>query len=319
MLDNKGNCKVIEKVNANIDLKVCSKSDTRVEVERDAKSEVKHELKSELKRELKYELKREVKSEANLDLKSETNLGQKYEDNQNPNSEEKLNIFHIETMGTLDGPGIRTVVFLKGCPLRCHYCHNPESWQNQDENFMTHDEIFNLILRMKPYYKNGGGVTFSGGEPLVQSKQLVPLCMKLKAEGIHIAIDTSGCLMNSSVKALLEWVDLVLLDVKHTDALAYHELTGGQLENTIAFLQHIKAINKPYWIRQVIVPNFNDGEESVMALDKLTESNHRQRLELLAFHNSGMEKWAMDSPFKKIASLDKQILVKLQQVSKKSV
>lgn len=239
--------------------------------------------------------------------------------NVNVKSDIVINVFHIETMGTLDGPGIRTVVFLKGCPLRCYYCHNPESWQNTNKNLMSHDELFNMIVRMKPYYKNGGGVTFSGGEPLLQSNQLLALCMRLKKEGIHIALDTSGCILNSAVKALLKWVDLVLLDVKHIDGVAYHELTGGHLENTLEFLSYIKSVHKPYWIRQVIVPEYNDSAENVRALDELTASNYRQRLELLAFQNSGMEKWSLESPFKNLPSLDKHILIKLQQVSKKSV
>ncbi|MBF4693613.1 radical SAM protein [Fusibacter ferrireducens] len=230
-----------------------------------------------------------------------------------------LNVFHIESMGTLDGPGIRTVIFLKGCPLRCHYCHNPESWQDQTENWMDHDVLFSLIMKMKPYFKNGGGVTFSGGEPLVQSESLIPLCKRLKAEGIHIALDTSGCMLSPTIKALLEIVDLVILDVKHTEPKAYADLTGGNLAQTLEFLEYIQAIQKPHWIRQVIVPNYNDQERQVLALDSITKSPYRDKIELLAFQSSGMGKWKANSPFMDVVSLNQKTLVKLQDSIKKNV
>ncbi len=230
-----------------------------------------------------------------------------------------LNVFHIESMGTLDGPGIRTVIFLKGCPLRCHYCHNPESWQDQTENWMEHEALMAFILKMKPYFKNGGGVTFSGGEPLMQAKSLAILCKKLKAENIHIALDTSGCVLNSEVKTLLEFVDLVLLDVKHTDSGAYADLTGGKLYKTLEFLEYVKSIEKTYWIRQVIVPEYNDEKEQVLELDRITNSLYRNKIELLAFQKSGMGKWQRDSPFMDLEPLSEKILVELQETIKKNV
>ncbi|GAU77027.1 radical SAM protein [Fusibacter sp. 3D3] len=230
-----------------------------------------------------------------------------------------LNVFHIESMGTLDGPGIRTVIFLKGCPLRCHYCHNPESWQDQTENWMQQDELMALIMKMKPYYKNGGGVTFSGGEPLLQARKLEPLCKRLKAEGIHVALDTSGCILNQDVKVLLEVVDLIILDVKHAESEAYTALTGGALSKTLEFLEFIKAIHKPYWIRQVIVPDYNDQKSLVLKLECLTKSTYRQKLELLAFHNTGMGKWQWNSPFWNRPSLSEKILVELQEMIQKNV
>lgn len=230
-----------------------------------------------------------------------------------------LNVFHIESMGTLDGPGIRTVIFLKGCPLRCHYCHNPESWQDQTENWVQHDTLLTFIMKMKPYFKNGGGVTFSGGEPLMQAESLSFLCEKLKAEGIHIALDTSGCMLNAEVKSLLDVVDLVILDVKHTDSTAYSNLTGGKLFKTLEFLDYIKSIKKSYWIRQVIVPNYNDQKEQVLELDRITKSSYRSKIELLAFQKSGMGKWQIDSPFMDCASLNEKALVELQEMIKKNV
>jgi pyruvate formate lyase activating enzyme len=202
-----------------------------------------------------------------------------------------LTVHSIETLGALDGPGIRTVVFLQGCPLRCGYCHNPDTWTCNAGTEMTEDELFRRILRMKPYYKNNGGVTFSGGEPLRQAEALVPLLHRLKTAGVHIAIDTSGAIWSEAVNEAIHLADLILLDIKHTDAEAFRQLTGGQLEMVLQFLEILKRDAIPYWIRQVTIPGITDSAVQVQALDKLTASANRAHIELLPFHKMGIPKW----------------------------
>ena len=202
-----------------------------------------------------------------------------------------INIHSVESLGALDGPGLRTVVFLTGCPLRCQYCHNPDTWMLGSGIDYSYEELISQVLKMKPYFKNGGGVTFSGGEPLMQSDVLIPIAKRLKSEGIHIALDTAGVLWNDSIKALLQLVDLVLLDVKHTDHTTFTELTKGTLDDTLFFLEQLKKYQKPYWIRQVIVPTINNVQQQVLTLEKMTRSPLREKIELLPFHKTGLYKW----------------------------
>jgi len=222
-------------------------------------------------------------------------------------------------MGTLDGPGLRTIIFLPGCPLRCQYCHNPDTWAREAGRPHTVESLLNFIGRYQTYYKGDGGVTFSGGEPLLQAKSLIPLVKKLKQKGIHVALDSSGAVLNQSVEELLTLVDLVLLDVKHTDPSAYSELTKGRLEDTLTFLDYLKKHRVPYWIRQVIIPSINDKEDQVLQLDQLTRSPYRKRIELLAFHQSGRHKWqalGIPYPLEKTESLSINHLKKFQKLLK---
>ena len=170
----------------------------------------------------------------------------------------------IETFGLVDGPGIRVVVFLNGCKLRCKYCHNPEMWAVGEENY-TPEELVKKIINFKPYFGNNGGVTFSGGEPLISYKFLIETCKLLKKENIHIALDTSGVGIGK-YDEILKYIDLVLFDVKHTDKDKYYYLTGKDISESLIFLEHLQKSNKDIWIRQVIIPDFNDNEEY---LDKL--------------------------------------------------
>ena len=166
----------------------------------------------------------------------------------------KGTVSSIETMGLVDGPGIRCVVFLDGCLLRCKYCHNPETWNLGKEN-MAVDELAQKILRNKPYFRSTGGVTFSGGDPLVQIDFLIEVCKKLKEEDIHIALDTSGVGSDTfRHEELLTYIDLVLFDVKHTDSEEYKNLVGVDIDKSLKFLNLCKKLNKPLWIRQVIIP-----------------------------------------------------------------
>ena len=165
----------------------------------------------------------------------------------------------VETFGLVDGPGIRTVIFLNGCKLRCKYCHNPEMWKMGDTNYTT-DELVAKIIRNKPYFKrNNGGVTFSGGEPLLQIDFLLDICKKLKEENIHIAIDTAGVGIGK-YDEILSLVDLVLFDIKHPNKDGYQKLTGMNMDESEKFIESLNKSGKPVWIRQVIVPGMMDNE-----------------------------------------------------------
>lgn len=199
-----------------------------------------------------------------------------------------LEIHKIETFGALDGPGLRTVIFLQGCPMRCEYCHNPGSWHRGEGRIMSDDMLMEIIMRNRPYTHKNGGVTFSGGEPLFQAKALYPLILRLKEAGVHTALDTSGCLYGADELLVLDAVDLVILDIKANTDSAFRYLTGHDMNNTLAVLDHLKVLGKPYWIRQVDYPGIMDTEEGDHEiLDRLTQSIHRKRLERLPYHTMG--------------------------------
>ena len=157
----------------------------------------------------------------------------------------------FQSLGTVDGPGVRAVVFASGCPLRCGYCHNPETWSERGTE-VSEDELLAKILRLKPYIRHGG-VTFSGGEPLLQAEFFASLARSLKAEGLHVALDTSGNGGDAHVGELLDAVDLVLLDVKFSDEKDYRAYTGGSFARTMDFLADVRSRGKRVWIRRVIV------------------------------------------------------------------
>lgn len=198
----------------------------------------------------------------------------------------------IETLGLVDGPGIRTVIFLNKCNLRCKYCHNPETWIMKEKNYTT-EELINKILRNKNYFKNNGGVTFSGGEPLLQYEYLLNICKKLKEENIHIAIDTAG-VGNGNYIELLQTVDLVLLDIKHTTKEGFIDIT--QTDNYDKFIEFVKQLNltnTEVWIRQVIIPDVNDNEEYIKELANFIKENIKNvsKVEFLPYHTLGNEKY----------------------------
>lgn len=202
-----------------------------------------------------------------------------------------MKVYHIETLGTLDGPGIRIVIFLQGCPLKCRYCHNADSWSIEAGMDYTVEALYAFIMRYASYMKLGGGVTFSGGEPLLQADVLLELIIRLRESGIHVAVDTAGGIYNKDTEKLLKNVDLTILDVKHTDEAAYYNLTKGSLAPTLKTLDYLKAHHMPYWIRQVVITGINDDEEQVKTLDQLTRSIHRQRIELKPYKHHGLSKW----------------------------
>ena len=200
-------------------------------------------------------------------------------------------IHSLQSLGTVDGPGVRAVVFASGCPLRCIYCHNPDTWKMTDGKPTETGELAARIFRLYPYIKEGG-VTFSGGEPLLQAEFFTELATELKGRGLHIALDTSGCVMNEGVMRLLDVVDLVLLDVKFDDDDAYFRNTGGSFRDTVAFLDEIAGRNIPTWIRRVIVPGINDTRDDVLRLRTLLSGYRNiEKVELLPFRKLCLEKY----------------------------
>ncbi len=204
----------------------------------------------------------------------------------------KASIDSIETFGLVDGPGIRTVVFLNSCNLRCKFCHNPETWAMKDKNYSSND-VVKKILKSKPYFKNNGGVTFSGGEPLTQYDFLVETCKKLKQENIHIAIDTSG-VGKKDCSELLKTIDMVLLDIKHITKEGYIDITQvDKIDEFFNFVNQLNKTNIEVWIRQVIIPGVNDNEEYIQNLAVFIKKYIKNvtRIDFLPYHKMGDEKY----------------------------
>ena len=202
-------------------------------------------------------------------------------------------IHSLESCGTVDGPGIRFVVFMQGCPLRCKYCHNPDSWKPADGKEYTTDEIVKEAKKYKSYMKfSKGGITVSGGEPLMQPKFVKELFEKCKSEGIHTTIDTSGYIEIDKVKEVLEYTDLVLLDIKSYNDEVFKNLTGVSNENTLNLAKYLKEINKPTWIRYVLVPGLTDNAQDIENLAKfISDMNNIEKVQILPFHKLGEYKW----------------------------
>jgi len=200
------------------------------------------------------------------------------------------NVGKIESFSTVDGPGIRSVVFLTGCPLRCLYCHNPEFLIKEENNFTARD-LANRLIKSKPYFKNGGGVTFSGGEPLLHSDFIIETSRILKQEGIHIALDTSG--VGKYNEEIFDYVDLVILDIKACNKKLFETITGtNKLNETLNFLSACEKRNITVIVRQVIVPTINDAKENILELKELLKGyTVVQKIELLPYHTLAKDKY----------------------------
>ncbi len=202
-------------------------------------------------------------------------------------------VHSIETFGTVDGPGIRYVVFLQGCHLQCKYCQNRDTWDINSGKYISVEELVNNIKKYITYITPRGGVTISGGEPLLQPYFLITLFKELKKLGIHTAIDTSGMVeITDTIKELLSLTDLVLLDIKHIDSKKCKDLVGFSNEKELAFSKYLSDNNIPIWIRQVLVPGYTDDEKDLLKLkDFLSSLKTVQKIELLPYHNLGKHKW----------------------------
>lgn len=202
-------------------------------------------------------------------------------------------IHSIETCGTVDGPGIRYVLFTQGCPLRCQYCHNPDSWKVGEGEEMSVDSIIQDVVKYKSYMQfSGGGITVSGGEPLLQPDFVGELFKACHENDIHTCLDTSGYIKLDKADPVLDYTDLVLLDIKSYNPLVFKDVTGVEIDNTLAFAKHLADRNIPVWIRYVLVPNLTDDPEDIEALAKyLTTLKNIERIDILPFHKMGEYKW----------------------------
>lgn len=209
---------------------------------------------------------------------------------------DKLGYIHsVLTGGTLDGPGVRYVIFMQMCPFRCLYCHNPDTWFKNSLGAKTVDSVYNDILKYKDFFNfSGGGVTLSGGEPLLQAGFVLSLFKKLKEIKIHTCLDTCGYVdLSDDIKNAIALCDLVMLDIKHLDLQMHLKLTGKDNKKVLDFLDYLYSINKKTRIRQVLVPSFTTDEKYI---DKLIEFLDKYRaiiekVELLPYHKMGIEKW----------------------------
>ena len=195
-------------------------------------------------------------------------------------------------MGTYDGPGLRLVVFLQGCPFRCLYCANPDTISFDGGKPTEIEDIVRMAVNQKPFFGKKGGVTFSGGEPTSQAKELLPLVKRLHEEGINVCIDTNGGVWNPAVEEVLKEVDLVLLDVKQINPARHESLTGRSNTQTLKTAQWLEDTGKPFWLRYVLVPGISDFEEDIRTLgEHFKDYRMIQRVEILPYHTLGIHKY----------------------------
>lgn len=203
-------------------------------------------------------------------------------------------VHSFESFGTVDGPGIRFVMFLQGCSLKCKYCHNRDTWDHCGGTEYSLEEILTKIEKYKNYFKpSGGGVTISGGEPLLQVKFLLELLPVLKQDDIHVTIDTSGSFdLTSDIKKVIDLADLFLLDIKCINDEICKDLTGVSNKQELAFAEYLNSVGKPMWIRQVLVPGITDREEDLLKLKEFVDSlSNVEKVEILPYHDMGRFKW----------------------------
>lgn len=209
-------------------------------------------------------------------------------------------VHSVDTGGMVDGPGIRYVLFLSGCSLRCKYCHNPDTWKVKSGQSVTVEDVIKDIKKYRSYLKfSGGGVTITGGEPFVQPEFLVSLLAACKEEGLHTVLDTSGHGNKAAAEAALKYTDLLLLDIKTINAKVYKDLTGGSLERTLEVIRLSEKMAIPTWVRFVLVPGYTDNLDDIKKLaDFLRPFKNVEKVEVLPFHKMGEYKWGdMNIPY----------------------
>lgn len=233
-------------------------------------------------------------------------------------------IHSFESFGTVDGPGIRFVIFLQGCPLRCQYCHNPDTWGAGGTEYST-DEVIDRVLKYKNYFGDKGGVTVTGGEPLVQIDFVIELFTKLKQKGIHTCVDTSGITFNATAPAsvekhekLLSVTDLFLLDIKHIDEKVCQKLTGQSNKNTLDFARFLSDKDKKMWIRQVLVPGLTDSDEDLARTRAFVDTLQTvEKVEILPYHTMGevkYEKLGIEYPLKGVEAPTKERVLNAKRI-----
>ena len=233
-------------------------------------------------------------------------------------------IHSIESFGTVDGPGLRFVVFTQGCPMRCKYCHNPDTWEPGKGETMEPEEIIRRFERNREFYKNGG-ITVTGGEPLLQIDFMLELFRLAKDRQIHTCIDTSGITYhegesayNRKLDELMGYTDLVMLDIKHIDSDAHKELTGHHNEGILAFARYLESKHIPLWIRHVIVPGITDDEGELRRLGRFIAGlSNVKALDVLPYHTMGVEKYrklGIPYPLEGVEALPKQEAAKAKEI-----
>ena len=208
-------------------------------------------------------------------------------------------IHSVQSLGAVDGPGLRYVVFMQGCPLRCAYCHNPDTWDFAEGTVQESGDLVKKILRFQPYFKNTGGVTVTGGEPLMQADFVAELFEALQQQGIHTALDTSGAASLSQAEKVLKHTNLVLADLKFPTEQGYQTHCKGSFEKTMQFLKKVEEMGIPLWIRHVVAPGLTDSEESLTQIYKIATSfSNLEKIEWLPYKNLCIEKYQrMQIPF----------------------
>jgi len=226
-------------------------------------------------------------------------------------------IHSVETCGTLDGPGLRYVVFMQGCALRCKYCHNPDTWQCNVGKQISSDEVVGDILKYRNFIKKGG-VTLSGGEPLLQAEFAAEILKGCKKNGLNTCIDTSGIVPVELCKDAINEADLILLDIKHFDKQKCIDITGKSNENALDLLNYCQTINKDVWIRYVLVPGLTDDEDSIRQMaDYLKKLNVIKKIEVLPFHKMGEFKWKQlgcNYELENTPEPDKELVKKIKEI-----
>lgn len=230
-------------------------------------------------------------------------------------------IHSIESFGTLDGPGIRYVLFLQGCPMRCLYCHNPDTWSTSGGMAMSADEVLAEYAKNKDFYKNGG-ITVTGGEPLLQARFVAELFEKAHAEGIHTCIDTSGITYSEKNEKILNKIlantDLVMLDIKHIDAECHKKLTGHSNENILKFAKYVDSFGVDIWVRHVVVEGYTDSHEHLFELGKFIGTLKNLRaLDVLPYHTMGKHKYVelgLDYPLGNMPALSQSAALNAKKI-----
>ena len=198
----------------------------------------------------------------------------------------QIKVHSTETMGALDGPGLRTIFFLSGCTLKCRYCHNVDMLNFNAGEAKSIQELVENAKKYTMFYGDDGGVTLSGGEPLAQGVGVIELAKALKKENIHTVLDTSGTPFNPDA---IDAVDMVILDIKHTDAVSYQDLAGIKIDGMLKTLEYLKQTNKRFWVRQVILQGITDSEQQIKTLKQMAQG--AEKIELLAYHKMGVVKY----------------------------
>lgn len=215
-------------------------------------------------------------------------------------SEEKIlgRIHSTESLGSVDGPGVRFIIFLQGCRMRCQFCHNPDTWKMDGGVLKTADELLDEAMRYQAYWGAEGGITVSGGEPLIQIEFLLDLFKKAKAQGIHTTLDTCGKPFTyeepffSQFKELLTYTDLILLDLKHINNKAHKELTQQSNTNILEMAQFLSEVGQPVWIRHVLIPGITDQDHYLKELRVFIDTlDNVEKVEVLPYHTMGVYKW----------------------------